>query len=81
MTDQEYQQMLFDMMFNPPTVSGETNYTQLLQAQAVLAQREAEQAAQSRHEAAVKKQHWQDEEHSLLESIHGLTAVAANRPR
>lgn len=81
MTDQEYQQMLFDMMFNPPAASGGTDYTQLLQAQAILARREAEQAARSRHEAADKKRRRQEEEHSLLEATHGLAAVAANRPR
>lgn len=81
MTDQEYQQMLFDMMFNPPTAKGGTDYTQLLQAQAILAQHEAEQAEQARQEAASQERRRQEEEHSLLEATHGLAAVAANRPR
>lgn len=79
MTDQEYQQMLFDMMFNPPTAKGGADYTKLLHAQAILAQREAAQAAQARQEAAAQEQRRQEEEHSLLESTHGLAAVAANR--
>mgnify|MGYP001491000317 CR=1 FL=1 len=80
MTDSEYQQMLINMMFNPPTASGGTDYAQLLQAQAILAQQEAAQVAQAQQEAAAQERRRQEEEHSLLESTHGLAAVAANRP-
>lgn len=80
MTDCEYQQKLIDMMFNPPLPTEGTDYTQLLQAQAILAQREAAQAAHARQEAAAQEHRRQEEEHRLLESTHGLAAVAANRP-
>lgn len=80
MTDSEYQQLLIDLMFNPPTASG-TDYSQVVRARAILARQQAEQAEQARRQAEQAEQARQQMESGILEATHGLAALAAMRAR
>lgn len=78
MTDQEYQQFLINLMLNPPQAEA-TNYTEILQAQAVLAQRAQHAQAATQHQAERQEQARQEYTLELLEATHGLAAQAALR--